>query len=135
MSAVFNAPMAFLVPIDKPPCPPSMTTSDMTNAPLDAGLTFNMAPDGVQLPTVPSQPAAVLSAPIEDRVVKPTQPQIPLHDKYTKEDKGLSPNRDQVYHIRGTGSVMIVYSVISPMLWHSPWKGQPEMSRFTFQTR
>lgn len=88
-----------------------MMTSDMPSAPLDAGLTFNMAPGDVQLPTPPSQPAAVLSAPVQDDVVKPTQPQIPLHDKHPEKEKGsseLEPDRKQVYHIRGTSKYLFI---------------------------
>lgn len=78
--------------------------SDLPSAPLDAGLSFNMVPGGVQVPTPPSQPAAVLSVPIQDQMERPTQPQIPLHDKHSEDDKEkleLQPNRDQVYHLRG----------------------------------
>ena len=60
------------------------------------GLTFNTSPGDVQ------QPAAELSAPFQDNVAKPTQPQIPLHDKRPKESSGLQPNRDQVYKIKDT---------------------------------
>ncbi|KAJ7314880.1 hypothetical protein OS493_039043 [Desmophyllum pertusum] len=88
---------------DKPPCPPNVL-SDLPSAPLDAGLSFNMAPGGVQVPTAPSQPAAVLSVPIQDQTETPTQPQIPLHAEHPEKDKvklELQPNRDQVYHLKG----------------------------------
>ena len=88
---------------DKPPCPPN-AVSDWPSAPLDAGLSFNMAPGGVQVPTPPSQPATVLSMPIQDQMERPTQPEIPLHHKHSEDDKEnqeLQPNRDQVYHITG----------------------------------
>ena len=78
--------------------------SDLPSAPLDAGLSFNMAPGGVQVPTAPSQPAAVLSVPIQDQTETPTQPQIPLHAEHPEKDKvklELQPNRDQVYHLKG----------------------------------
>lgn len=78
--------------------------SDLPSAPLDAGLSFNMVPGVVQVPTAPSQPTAVLSVPIQDQMERPTQPQIPLHDKHSEDDKEkleLQPNRDQVYHLRG----------------------------------
>lgn len=89
---------------DKPPCPPS-EMPEISNAPqLDAGLSFNMVPGGIQEPTAPPHPASVLSVPFQDQLAKPTQPQIPLHAKHSKKDKEkleLQPNRDQVYHIRG----------------------------------
>ena len=78
--------------------------SDLPSAPLDAGLSFNMVPGGDQLPTLPSQPVAVLSVPIQDQTERPTQPQIPLHHNESEDDneiQELQPNRDQVYHIRG----------------------------------
>ena len=89
---------------DKPPCPPR-EMPEISNAPqLDAGLSFNMVPGGIQEPTAPPQPASVLSVPFQDQLAKPTQPQIPLHAKHSKKDKEkleLQPNRDQVYHIKG----------------------------------
>ena len=88
---------------DKPPCPPNVM-SDLPSTPLDAGLSFNMVPNGVQVPTPPSEPAAVLSVPIQDQMERPTQPQIPLHHEYSEDDEEnqqLQPNRDQVYHLRG----------------------------------
>lgn len=91
---------------DKPPCPPNVM-SDVPSAPLDAGLSFNMVPGGGPVPTAPSQPAAVLSVPIQDQVEQPTQPQIPLHDKHPENDKEklkLQPDRDQVYHLRGSST-------------------------------
>ena len=88
---------------DKPPCPPNVM-SDLPSAPLDAGLSLNMVPNGVQVPTPPSEPAAVLSVPIQDQMERPTQPKIPLHHEYSEDDEEnqqLQPNRDQVYHLRG----------------------------------
>lgn len=78
--------------------------SDWPSAPLDAGLSFNMVPGGVQVPTPPSTPTAVPSMSIHDQMERPTQPQIPLHHKHSEDDRAnqeLQPNRDQVYHIRG----------------------------------
>ena len=83
--------------------------SDMPNAPLEAGLAFNMAPGDVQIPTAPTQPAAVLSEPLQESAAAPTQPQIPLHDKRpqkNKSDPDLEPNREQIYHIRGTSKFL-----------------------------
>lgn len=82
-------------------------TPEMPNAPLDTSLAFNMAPGEVQLPTAAPQQAAVLSAPVHDEEVKPTPPHIPLHDRHREADnkkQELQPNRDQVYHIRGTST-------------------------------
>ena len=95
---------------DKPPCPLNVM-SDVPNAPLDAGLSFNMVPGGVQTPTPPSEPAAVLPVPLQDETPQPTQPQIPLHDKHPENDKArlaLQPNRDQVYHLRGKSALFLL---------------------------
>lgn len=99
--------MTVMIFTDKPPCL-SDVMSDARSAPLDAGLSFNMVPSGGPVPTVPSQPAAVLPVPIQDQEEQPTQPQIPLHDKHPENDKAkleLQPNRDQVYHLRGSSKL------------------------------
>ena len=76
-------------------------TPEMPN-PLDPSLAFNMAPGDVELATGPQQPAAVFASPLQDAMVKPTQPQIPLHHENDKGNQVSGPDRDQVYHIRTT---------------------------------
>lgn len=104
---------------DKPPCPPS-EMPEISNAPqLDAGLSFNMVPGGIQEPTAPPQPASVLSVPFQDQPAKPTQPQISLHAKHSEKDKEkleLQPNRDQVYHIRGRSKNTWMLLLLSMLL-------------------